>query len=95
MYYFLYRTDDLNEKLRDELLHRIEFAVSKEENAYFINKTTHYLTVNYQNEPISITISDKQILLCSPNDFENGCSFTDFLINYLLDFFGPIYTLIE
>ena len=95
MYYFLYRTDNLNEKVRDQLLQRIEFVVSEDRNSYFINKMTHHLKVNYRNEKISITVSDKQILICSPNDFENGCSFTDFLINHILDHFGAIYTLIE
>ena len=95
MYYFLYRTDELNEMLRDQLFQHIELQVCEDRNSYFINKMTHYLRINYRNQKISLTISDKQILLCSPNDFENGCSFTDFLINYILDHFGAIYTLIE
>ncbi|WP_226656913.1 hypothetical protein [Pseudalkalibacillus hwajinpoensis] len=95
MYYFLYRTDDLNEKLRDQLLQRIEYLISADHNSYFINKMTHYWRINYRNEKISLTISNKQILLCSPSDFENGCSFTDFLINHILDHFGAVYTLIE
>jgi hypothetical protein len=95
MYYFLYRTDYLSKQLRNQLVQSIETLVNEDRCSFFISKMTHYFLISYRNKEVSLTLSDQQVLVGSPTDFENGCDFTDYLINHILYQLGSIYTLIE
>ncbi|MFK3958434.1 hypothetical protein [Guptibacillus hwajinpoensis] len=95
MYYFLYRTDYITEDSQIQLLQSVQHLIGDDEHSYFINRMRHYLQIQYRNDLFSLTITNHQVLICTPHDFETGCDFTDFIINFILHHLGAVYTLIE
>lgn len=95
MYYFLYRTDYISEDTRIQLLQSVQHFIGDDKHSFFINRISHYLQIQYRNDLISLTITDHQVLICTPHDFETGCDFTDFIIIFILHHLGAVYTSIE
>ncbi len=65
-------------------------------NDYYVyHKNRHTILINNDLEELIITMSDRQILILSEYDFEDGSSLTDLVIEKALAIFGSISVRIE
>ncbi|MGA9289461.1 MAG: hypothetical protein WBV93_14110 [Anaerobacillus sp.] len=95
MYCFVFRQDEIKSGLQTMFLKQIEIVLKEAQFPIFSTLRSHVVFLTNGVDEVTIYLSNRQILLCSQNDFEEGCILTDLLVDQMLNLLGPLYTKIE
>ncbi len=95
MYCFVFRQQWIQTELQNRFISQIKIALNRSQIPVISSLSSNFILIIHGVDEIAIYLSNRQILLCSKNDFENGCPLTDLLVNQMLHFLGPLYTRIE
>ncbi|KMM37814.1 hypothetical protein [Guptibacillus hwajinpoensis] len=95
MFCFKHQHKSIIPEVRNHFIMTLEEVLNQLNGYYVYHKNRHTILINNDLEELIITMSDRQILIISEYDFEDGSSLTDLVIEKALAIFGSISVRIE
>ena len=95
MFCFIHQHKSIIPEVRNHFIMKLEEVLNQLNGYYVSHKNRHTILINDDLEELIITMSDRQILILSEYDFEDGSSLTDLVIEKALAIFGSITVRIE
>lgn len=95
MFCFIHQHKSIIPEVRNQFLIRLEEALNQLNRPYGFHKNHYTIIINKGMDELTITMSERQILILSNYDFEDGSTITDLVIEKAMDIFGSISVRIE
>ncbi|MDP4550270.1 hypothetical protein Q9251_05165 [Alkalihalobacillus macyae] len=95
MFCFIHQHKSIIPEVRNHFIMKLKEVLNQRNGYYVYHKNRHTILINDDLEELIISMSDRQILILSEFDFEDGSSLTDLVIDKALVIFGSISVRIE
>lgn len=95
MFCFIHQHKTIIPEVRNQFIRTLEKPLSQFNAQYVYHKNHHTILINKGTEQLTVTMSDRQILIVSDYDFEEGSSITDIVVEKAIATFGSIFVHIE
>ncbi|MBN8208294.1 hypothetical protein JI666_05995 [Bacillus sp. NTK071] len=95
MFCFIHQHKSIIPEVRNHFLKRLEEVLIQLNSPYELHNNLHTTIINKGMDELTITMSERQILILSNYDFEDGSTITDLVIEKAMDTFGSISVHIE